>query len=492
MARTLTLAGVDFMPQYKTNSSKIREILQNKSNVFDFVLTVKAGQTLPSQGAEVVFKDGARYLFGGYITKLDPTETGKGALLEYQMEASDYSYMFNNKIVRRAYTNQTLLYIVTDIINTYLGSSYGFDLSNVATGPVIPSIQFDHISIRACFENLANTTGYIWWTDYQKKLYFQSIYTSPAPEAIRDSASNISSLSISYDTSQIRNSVIVVGSDNGEQSLSTISETFVGDGVTRSWQLSAKPSQVQSITINGVSKQFSLDLNERSTDIFVYSFDAQSFRVTTSQNPPANGTDTVVITYYPRIDIIVTKQDLPSITFFKNLDGGTGVYEYTIQDQSITSKAQALARATQELASFSTALVTGVFTTRTGLLTPGSYFQIGQLLTVNSPIYGINSDATFVIQEVNTVLSENAGTLEYIYTVRFGGKLVGVREFLESLAPDSQQTQTTVAVIKTIQTTADAMTQDDTTHPVTMTKATPPFHYTSGAPVGRWNESEWS
>ncbi len=121
----------------------------------------------------------------------------------------------------------------------------------------------------------------------------------------------------------MRNAVTVIGSDDGEQSATTVAETFTGDGETRAWELDDKPSSISSITINGVSKQFSLDLNERDTDVFVYSFSGQSFRLTDAQTTPTGG-DTIVITYYPRIPIIVEKEDIDSIAFFAAKDGGHG------------------------------------------------------------------------------------------------------------------------------------------------------------------------
>src|SRR5215211_9197081 len=154
MAKTLTISGANFLPQYITNSARIRETVQNKSNVMTLDIVVHPGEDAPGEGSEIVFKDGSRFLFAGYISKISPEETGEGQLFKYAVEASDYSYIFNNKIARRSYTNHTLAYIVADLMDTYVDSSYGFDITNVATGPTIPSITFDHISIRKCFEKL--------------------------------------------------------------------------------------------------------------------------------------------------------------------------------------------------------------------------------------------------------------------------------------------------------------------------------------------------
>jgi len=490
MAKTLTVAGVNFLPRYKTNSGNIRETVQNKSGVMDLQFSIKAGQAIPQEGAEFIFKDGSRFLFGGYISRTKPTEIGKADLLIYDIEVSDYSYIFNNKIARRAYQNQTLKYIVEDLMDTYVDAGYAFTTTNVTVGPTIDSVTFDHISIRKCFEKLQKLTGYVWYVDYEKNIFFTMQTADPAPESITDTSENFQSISISYDMSQVRNAVTVIGSDDGEQSESYTEETFTGDGETRSWELEDKPSEVLFISINGVNQQFSLDVNLRDTDVFTYSFSGQSFALTAAPTTPT-GSDTIVIRYYPRVPIIARKDDQDSIDLFATLDGGDGVYEYTIKESSITSKATATERALQELSEFATPLVNGTFVTRTSLLSGGSIFTPGQVITVNLPSYGIVVDAAFLVQEVNINLNEdeNTGVNEYIYTVRFGGKLVGVREFLESLASEGGEVSDSTKIL-TLEKADDTVEMEDD---VTRTIYTPPFKWGSGgSPQGKWNLSEWA
>lgn len=488
MAKTLTLAGVNFLPQLKTASAHIREIIQNKSNVMNCKIVAKSGQNTPQEGSEIVYKDGSRFLFGGFVSRVKPEEIGEGQMFIYDIEASDYSYIFGSKIARRAYTNRTLLYIVTDLMGEYVDASYGFTLTNVATGPTIDSVTFDHISIRKCFEKLQKLTGYVWYVDYEKNLFFTTQSADPAPESLTDSSANMTGISIVYDTSQVRNSVIVIGSEDGEQSAAYNEETFTGDGETRAWELEDKPSEIVFFKIDGVTKQYSLDLNERDTDVFVYSFEGQSFRLTDAQTTPT-GANVITVRYYPRVPIIQKKTDPASIAFFAALDGGDGVYEYTLKESSITSKATALDRATQELEEYSMPLVNGTFVTRTGILSGGSIFTPGQVLTVNLPTHGITSDSAFLIQEVNIEIAEDGTNTEYIYTVRFGGKLIGVQEFLESLVPDGGEVSNQDRILTIEQLTdSEEMDDDAPTHVI----FTPPFKYGSASsPKGRWGLSEW-
>lgn len=489
--KTLTVAAVNYLPKLRTSSVRITEQLR-KTGVMSFLATTDDIADAPGEGSEVVYKDDTRFLFGGYITKVTNDELGIASQYTHEVEVSGYDSIFNNKIIARGYTGKTLAYIVADIITDFVGAAYGFNVTNVATGPTIPTISFDHISVRDAFKKLEKLTGYIWWVDYQKKLYFQLETATAAPETVTDASANIESINIAYDTTQVRNDVTVIGSADGYQSLDPITETFIGDSALRSWVLEAKPSEVISIKVNTVSKQFSLDLNERDTDVFVYSFVSQFFRLTDAQTN-LTGSDTIEISYYPRLPIIERREDATSIAFFAAKDGGDGRYKYTIKDTSIGSIAEAGDRAQQELNDYADALVEGAIVTRTGLLTTGSYFAPGQALTVNLPSFGLSTDTVFLIQEVRVDVIEGDVT-EYRYTIKFGGKPVGLKEFLEDLAAkQGQGTEVADASeILIIQQISDTMEASDTTP--TISKDTPPYKWetTASTPGGIWNLSEWS
>lgn len=489
MAKTLTIAGANALPQYKTNSAQIRELIQNKSGVMNMQVTVKSGQTVPLQGSEIVYKDGSRFLFGGYITRITPTEIGKGQLFIYAVEASDYSFILNNKVARRAYTNMTLGDIVADLMDTYVDASYGFDLTNVETGPLITSIIFDHISVRKAFEKLSKLTGLVWNVDYEKKLYFRTQTTTPAPETITDAGSNYNSVNIAYDTSQVRNKVIVIGSSAGEPANAPTVQMFTGDGITRIWPLDNFPASVAYIKQSGVSQNFHEKNQQIATDVYIYDTTSTYFYLADSAVTPGVGVP-IEISYFPYVDVIAERLDQDSIDFFSALDGGDGVWDYTIKDQSITTKQEAADRAVKELAEFSDPLVNGTFVTRTSLLSPGTIFTVGQVLTVNLPTYSIPSDTTFLIQEVNIEINESASQTEYIYTVRFGGRLAGVQEFLESLASAADET-IDATEIKTIELLSDSEKFVDSN--LSHATAAPPYKYGNvGTPRGVWNKSEWA
>ena len=124
MALTLKIGGVDFLPKYQNGSAKITANIQNQGDILDLTLVVKKGGTLPAIGAEIVFKDGSRFLFGGFISRLDPVEYGIGEMIEYKLEATDYTYLLINKTAQKNYAGMTLQAIVADLVTNNIAAGY--------------------------------------------------------------------------------------------------------------------------------------------------------------------------------------------------------------------------------------------------------------------------------------------------------------------------------------------------------------------------------
>ena len=430
---TLTIGGVNFLPQYKTGTAKISSILYNQGDVLNFEITQKTGQSVPQDGAEVIFCDASRKLFGGYISKMTPVEYGVGQMIVWQVEVTDYTYVLINKFAQKTYDNQTLLYIVQDLVATNINSGYAITINNVATGPTIETVSFNHISLRECFQKLATITGYKWWVDYNKDIHFvQSVGTDESPESFKDSnPANHESVAISIDVTQVKNSIVVQG---GTEESANYTQDIKADGEASEWLLLYPVKNMVSISVNGVSKTFGTDPSD-SPDSFQFMYNASRGAIYkgTYTTKPASG-DIITVVYTYEIDVIVIMDSATSISTMKAIEGGDGIHSASILDTTISSKTEARARAQQELVEYANPVVSGVVTTRTGLLTAGSYFNIGQALTVNMPSWGITQDTKFLIQKIETTLSESGSSVEYTYKITFGGKLLSIVDFLNSLA----------------------------------------------------------
>ena len=506
MALTLTVGGNNFLPQYKTNSFEKTEILQNRGNTARFEIIKKPSDNAPEQGKELIFKDGARFLFAGFISKVTPIEIGRGQLFVYDVEVTDYTYIVINKNAQKTYTNQTLKYIVEDLMTTYVDSGYSITTGGVDTGPTIDTVSFNHISLRKCFEKLAKISGYEWWIGYNKVLYFKSKSALTAPEQITDSSDNHETLSIETDLAQVRNSIVVQGGQ--EETTAYFSQTIEADGVAREWPLREKPTTLEYIKEAAVAQTVGEDPTDEETgNDYMYNKAEKYVRVVSGDPTPAAGVQ-IEVSYKYEVPVIIILESPSSIAAMKALEGGDGIHAYTIFESSIKSKDEARQRALKELTEYANPQVNGYFTTRTGLLSVGTYFEPGQEITINSPSWGINTDTKYLIQEVITTLIEDGSNIEYHYTVRFGGRLIDTIVFLESLASKEDTVFATqeIAKIKAIteeMTIGEVIARDPLLKTVTETvviseviskqNQTPPFQYgPAGSPQGVWGASEWS
>jgi hypothetical protein len=500
---TLTIGGTNFLPQYKTNSAKITEQLQNRGNTMSLEIIVTPGDSVPTEGEEIIFKDGSRYLFGGFVSRIKKQETGEGQLFVYDVEATDYTYVVINKNAQRTYEDQTLQYIVEDLVDTYIDAGYGITYTNVEVGPTINTIAFNHITLRKAFEKLAAVTGYEWWIDYEKDIHFQAKDSEPAPEDITDSTGNMIDINLSVDTSQLRNSVVVKGGK--EETSSFFQQTIVADGEAREWLLREKPTEMEYIKLDTVSKTFGVDpLQDDTSYYFMFNFQEKYIRCSAATTTPTAGQE-IEASYKYDVPVIVKLRSASSILAMAAIEGGDGLHEFTITDTSIKSKAEARERALKEILEYGNPIVNGYFTTRTGLLQAGSYFKPGQEVTLNLPTWGISTDTEYLIQEVITTMYETGSSIEYNYRVRFGGRLLNATSFLESIAGREQVILDTeeidrIEVVAEDIVISEVITRDGNLVSVSESLSiaesisedivTPPFQYgPGGSPQGVWNLS---
>lgn len=508
---TLTIGGANYLPQYKTNSVEIREQLNNQGNSMTLLLTRKSGQSAPQVGSEIILKDGSRTLFGGFVTKAEPVEYGVGEFQVYNVEASDYTYVLVNKNAQASYEAQTLKAIVDDLVATNVDSGYGITTTNVDTGPTIDTINFNHITLRKAFENLAKLSGYVWWVDYNKDIHFVPQTAAPsAPESFKDSApGNHEKLTIAYDVSQVRNEITVLG---GTQESSSYAQTILGDANAREWVLLYPVSAMATIELDTgagyVSKTFGVDPKDDETSYyFMYSPDRGAIRCSSGSATPG-ATHKIRVTYTYPLKVSTKVRSATSVVLMKAIEGGDGIHAYTINDPTIVSNGQAQQRGLKELQQFENPTLTGHVTTRTGLLTAGSYFKPGQLVTVNSPAYQITTDTQYLIQKVKTTLKQNDDSIEYAYDIEFGGRYLGVLDFLQSIADVETPLDISGEVIK-IQAVADIVTITESigrdqhlnsvaesvtvSESIAKTNITPPFKYAAyaGANKAVWGKAEW-
>lgn len=512
MALTLTINGVNALPYAINSSYRIVEQIQGgRANALNFQLARKSGEVLPVAGQEIVLKDGSRFLFGGFLTRLDPLETGVGALFQYQIEATDYTYALINHKAEGAYENKTCAYIVADLLTQWL-PGWGFDTTNVQTGPTVERIVFNHIPLSQAFEKLASYANFEWWIDYEKKIYFQAKTTTAAPETFTDSTRNHESIDINIDASQVRNRITVQGGT--QKSSSSTQQVFYGDATAtkNSFILQAKPKQMVSIEYDSgggsyVAQAYGVDnIDDTAGNFAMFSYEEKYVRLVSGT---LSATQRIRVTYYYDVNVIIELDDAESIVAMQAIEGASsdGVHDYSIVDTSIETVAEARTRAVKELEEYAYPLVNAYAKTRTSLLAAASYFKPGQLLTVNLPSWGISSDSTYLIQEVTTAIEEGDAGIEYRYDIRFGGRLLNALVFIESLAAqktiiDADEQLSRIRRVKEQLGIVETVTRNTVVHAfseqvgivetVTKRNVGTFLWETTGSNGGKWDLAEWA
>lgn len=508
MALTLTIGGANFLPQYKTNTAVIKEQLQNKSNVLNIEIVKKPSQTKPGEAKEIILKDGSRFLFAGFITRVNPIEIGVGQLFTYDVEATDYTYILINHQAQKVYESMTMKAIIEDLIATF-APGYSLTTTNVDTGPTITRMSFSFISLRKCFEKLANYSGYEWWIDFEKNIYFKPKTATSAPASFNDVVQNFSEVDIKVDVTQVRNSIVVQG--GREETVGTQTEEFLANGVDRKWILKDKPREVTLIEYDSGSGYAAATIGVENLDdetLFDFMFSFQEKYVRIVDTTPLDGY-MIRITYKYEVPVLTLTRSTASILAMKALEGGDGIHDYLITDTTIKTKTEARQRAIRELDEYANPLMNAIVKTRTGLLGAGVYFKPGQELLVNFPSWGISVDSRYLIQEVVTSLVEDGTNIEYHYNIRFGGRLLNAATFLEDIGTEGEVIDEEVALDKIFAVDGDDITivESIVRNPMTRsvsesitiaesvsrTNTTPPFKWApSGTKKLQWNKGEWA
>ena len=418
----LYIAGVEQINTVILQSFKVDNILTQAVDT----LTFQIKNTKPTEGQEVtVIDDTLGVLFGGIIDQVKIVRDNP--LYIYQIECQDYTYQLNQRLVVETYANWAADYIVKDIILKYCPS---FTANNVELGaPVVEEIIFDYKQPSDCFKDLADYVGWDWYVDFDRDVHFFNPLdiSESAPVQITGN-SKIRNFKHGIDTQGLRNRVFIRG---GTMLSDIYSYEIKADGTARIWNLPHKPHEL-SMAVNGTPVSVGIENVDKDMD-FDYLLNFQEKYVKASD---AKGTPTVTEgatlrwIYKYDIDVITTVEDFTSQNALAAIQGGDGAYEHIIADDSLTTLEAAEAAGNADLKENANPKVKGSF--ETGI--PG--WKPGQLVSIDLSDRGITG--TFLVQ---TVTLEPTSLGNWIYTVEYGGRLLGIADFLKALVSSQQKKQ---------------------------------------------------
>lgn len=416
MARRLYIAGTDRYSDLIANTLQAEQILTQAVDSCSF--RVRGDQ--PEEGREVRVEDDALgRLFGGIIDKVQfvdysPDKTTK----VWQVDCQDWTYQLDRKLVVETYQNMAADLIAKDIITKYGGGI--FTTNHVQTGaPVVEYIVFDYKRPSECLKELAEYVAWDWFVDYNKDIWFfdPKAQNQPAPISL-EPGGYFRNVKHSIETTGLRNRVYVRG---GTMLSDPWTYEVKADGAARAWALPHKPHDI-SLTVGGVAKTVGVENLHNEADYnYMMNFQEKYVRASAQTATPAAGT-TLAFAYKYDIDVITMVEDIASQQAIAAVQGGDGVYEHSIVDDSLTTIDAAEAAGLADLREHANPRVKGSFETEVPGWTPG------QLVTINLPDRGITG--TFLVQKVTIT----PATPElWTYRVEYGGRLLGIADWLQAL-----------------------------------------------------------
>jgi hypothetical protein len=428
---SIVIDGLDYTQYVEQSSVKITSniAVTQDTCAMDIIIPNHA-LPRPKGGQEIIVSNSQTREFAGTI--LDPQEEMYTPnTFVYHITCTDYTYYFNKTLVTNTYSGYTIGNIAIDIVNNH--TTGGFTTSNItATGSsfFLTSKKFDHMYPSKCMDWLAASTGLQWWIDYYKNVNLgigvgQNASFLPNNTLLPDSdLENYSDLIIDEDVSQIRNQIYLQGYKT--PALYTIVQNFLCDGQNNTFYTTYEPQHVLTgitITLNGVTQAIALDVANglpnstlaNNTCYIYYTNQSLRFNVTPTQGYVLS------IKYTPMFEMVNMYNDPTSMALMALRDNEGGIYEYAVNDSSLTSIDESLAntRGQLELLEYAYPLISGQFFSYLQGWQTGQFFYMTSAARMdgqfqNTIFYVVKLDKIIVAHPKN-------GKPTLYYTVYFSG-----------------------------------------------------------------------
>lgn len=462
----INVGGSDKTKSIIPDSFSLNRALTSQVDTVTFQMTRVNGTGFkPSILDVVTITEGGTNIFGGQIITVDE-EIENNNLEIFTVEAKDYSFDMDRYLVTQTYESQTGTQIITDIATNILPA--GYTVTNVDVPTTIAYISFNYEYPTKVFQQIADLTGYDWYVDGNKNIYFKAKTSTLSPFNLTDTNDKyfFNSLKIRSDVKNLRNTIYVRG---GTYKGDTFTELTVADGSEKVHKQGFRYSDI-TVTVDSVSQTVGTDNVHNPADYdCLYNFQEKALKWR-DDNKPVNGS-VVSVTGLPHIPVLIKKSDTAS-------QNENGIFEYKVIDKTINSRQGARDRANAELQAWASTINEGSFETKEAGLT------VGQIINIQSTIRSINTD--FVITRIE---SRYRNPEELLHTITLATtKTYGMIEFLQGLLmqKDKEIVIDTNETIEIIVGLVDSFTSTDVLG--TPTTDSPPYVYGTDS----WGFSTWS
>ena len=355
--REIIIAGINRVADLYRDSLSIRQELNSRSTC-NFRMIGDA----PTEGEEVIIEDGITgRLFGGIIINVALVEQVQDINI-WQIDCDDYTYQLDRRLVVEAYEDMPADEIFLDLVGKYCP---GFATDGVQLrAPIVESTgaEFEYKRPSECFRWLCDYVGWSWYVDKYKVLHFfnpqDPNMREEAPMVLKPGGQFVFGKH-SLDTQGLRNRVYVRG---GTMLSDPQTLKWKADGEERIWVLPWGPHEI-SLKVGEVAKTVGIEnMHEEQDFDYMMSFTEKYIRCSEHTATPVEGI-TMQLTARQDIPVITMVEDYASQSAVRAAQGGDGVYEHVISDDTLTSITAAEAAGMADLREHANPRVKGSFET---------------------------------------------------------------------------------------------------------------------------------
>ena len=202
------------------------------------------------------------------------------------------------------------------------------------------------------------------------------------------------------------------------------------DGVSRIWTLPWEPHEA-TFKVSEVPQSIGIENVDEDNGDFDYMLNPEEKYIKCSRftdTPPEGAT--LALSAKQPILVITMVEDIASQQAIAAVQGGDGIYEHVIVDDSLTTIQAAEAAGMADLREHANPRVKGSFETEV----PG--WVPGQIVNINLPDRGVVGE--YLVQRVS-IFPTWASQSIWTYQIDYGGRLLGIADFLKALVSAQQK-----------------------------------------------------
>jgi len=230
----IEISGVDLTTYYAQKTLSIEDAINDRSTAH-FKMIDETGALDLKDGQPIkIYDNDNTLIFGGFLffpKRFVPIAT---SAVIYDIEAIDNHAISDRFIVAEAFTDTLAGDIVKTLRTNYLNAD-DITIGDIQDGPLVEAISYARVgSVSDAMDELAEISGFSWWIDHDKKLYFVQRNTFTAPFGLTDTAP-IRSVNLREDKSRYRNTQYIRGGLDRTQEIVKEKPTPSPDGVSKTF-----------------------------------------------------------------------------------------------------------------------------------------------------------------------------------------------------------------------------------------------------------------